>query len=102
MADALNVFTGETGAGKTMLAQAIGLLAGAPPAAGMVGPHAAEAYVEAEFAVAEWFVEGDLPAAVGALRPDGEETLVVARRISESGRSRAMLWGRSCARSDLE
>jgi DNA repair protein RecN (Recombination protein N) len=36
------------------------------------------------------------------LRPDGEETLVVARRIAGSGRSRAMLWGRSCARSDLE
>src|SRR6266705_1350767 len=49
MAGGLNVFTGETGAGKTMLAQAIGLLAGAAPAAGMVGPHAAEAYVEAEF-----------------------------------------------------
>jgi DNA repair protein RecN (Recombination protein N) len=102
MADGLNVFTGETGAGKTMLAQAIGLLAGAPPAVGMVGPHAAEAYVEAEFAVAEGFFDGDLPAAVNALRPDGEETLVVARRISGSGRSRAMLWGRSCARSDLE
>jgi DNA repair protein RecN (Recombination protein N) len=102
MADGLNVFTGETGAGKTMLAQAIGLLAGAAPAAGMVGPHAAEAYVEAEFAVAEGFFDGDLPAAVNALRPDGEETLVVARRISASGRSRAMLWGRSCARGDLE
>jgi DNA repair protein RecN (Recombination protein N) len=102
MADGLNVFTGETGAGKTMLAQAIGLLAGAAPAAGMVGPHASEAYVEAEFAVPEGFFEGDLPAAVNALRPDGEETLVVARRISGSGRSRAMLWGRSCARGDLE
>jgi len=102
LAGGLNVFTGETGAGKTMLAQAIGLLAGATPAAGMVGPHAAEAYVEAEFAVAEGFFDGDLPAAVNALRPDGEETLVVARRISASGRSRALLWGRSCARSDLE
>ena len=45
----LNVLTGETGAGKTMLAQAIGLLTGAQPVAGMVGPHGDEAYVEAEF-----------------------------------------------------
>jgi DNA repair protein RecN (Recombination protein N) len=101
-ADGLNVFTGETGAGKTMLAQAIGLLAGAAPVAGMVGPHAAEAYVEAEFAVPESFFAGELPPAVAALRPEGEETLVVARRISASGRSRALVWGRSCARGDLE
>jgi DNA repair protein RecN (Recombination protein N) len=100
--DGLNVFTGETGAGKTMLAQAIGLLAGAPPAPGMVGPHAAETYVEAEFAVPEGFFDEQAPEAVSALRPEGETTLVVARRIGSSGRSRALLWGRSCARDDLE
>ena len=100
--DGLNVFTGETGAGKTMLAQAIGLLAGAPPAPGMVGPHAAETYVEAEFSVPEGFFDGQAPEAVSALRPEGEATLVVARRIGSSGRSRALLWGRSCARDDLE
>src|SRR6476469_3319345 len=33
----LNVLTGETGAGKTMLAHAIGLIAGVQPAAEMVG-----------------------------------------------------------------
>jgi DNA repair protein RecN (Recombination protein N) len=99
--DGLNVFTGETGAGKTMLAQAIGLLAGASPAPGMVGPHGAEAYVEAEFDVPEEFYD-EAPEAVRTLRPDGETTLVVARRIGASGRSRALLWGRSCARDDLE
>ena len=98
----LNVFTGETGAGKTMLAQAIGLLAGAAPAAGMVGPHGAETYVEAEFAVPDEFFEQLAPEAVAALRPEGETTLVVARRIAASGRSRALVWGRSCARDDLE
>jgi len=97
----LNVFTGETGAGKTMLAQAIGLLAGASPAPGMVGPHGPDAYVEAEFDVTEEFF-ADAPEAARELRPDGEATLVVARRIGASGRSRALLWGRSCARDDLE
>ncbi|HET6847699.1 MAG TPA: DNA repair protein RecN [Gaiellales bacterium] len=97
----LNVFTGETGAGKTMLAQAIGLLAGAAPAPGMVGPHGSEAYVEAEFDVPDGFFD-EAPEAVRELRPDGETTLVVARRIGASGRSRALLWGRSCARDDLE
>src|SRR5437588_12577829 len=85
-----------------MLAQAIGLLAGAAPAAGMVGPHGAETYVEAEFAVPDGFFEQLAPEAVAALRPEGETTLVVARRIAASGRSRALVWGRSCARDDLE
>ena len=86
----LNVLTGETGAGKTMLAQAIGLIAGVQPAAEMVGVHGDESYVEAEFAVPEEFFADDSLEAVAALRPEGEETLVVARRLSRAGRSRAL------------
>ena len=98
----LNVLTGETGAGKTMLAQAIGLLTGAQPVSGMVGPFADEAYVEAEFDAPTELFEDPALAAVAGLRPDGEETLVVARRLTAGGRSRAFVWGRSCARADLE
>jgi DNA repair protein RecN (Recombination protein N) len=97
----LNVLTGETGAGKTMLAQAIALLSGAQHTAGVVGPHGQEAYVEAEFELPESLL-AEAPPAVAELRPDGEETLVVARRITAAGRSRALLWGRTCARDDLE
>jgi DNA repair protein RecN (Recombination protein N) len=39
----LNAITGETGAGKTILAQAFGLLLGAGGDAAAVGPGAAEA-----------------------------------------------------------
>src|SRR6185312_13564578 len=98
----LNVLTGETGAGKTMLAEAIGLLAGAQPASGLVGPRGEEAYVEAEFELSDGFFDAPELEAVAGLRPDGEETLVVARRLLASGRSRALVWGRTCARSDLE
>ena len=42
----LNVLTGETGAGKTVLAHALDLLLGGKPRAGIVRPGAAEAYVE--------------------------------------------------------
>ncbi len=101
-APGLNVLTGETGAGKTMLAEAIGLLAGAQPASGLVGPHADEAYVEAEFELPEAFFDAPGLEAVAGLRPDGEDTLVVARRLLPSGRSRALVWGRTCARADLE
>jgi DNA repair protein RecN (Recombination protein N) len=98
----LNVFSGETGAGKTMLAQAIGLLAGGQPGPALVGPHAEEAYVEAEFELPDGLLDEPELAALADLRPEGEETLVVARRLFRSGRSRALVWGRSCARADLE
>ena len=96
------MLTGETGAGKTMLAQAIGLLAGGQPGSALVGPHAEEAYVEAEFELPDGLLDDPALAPVADLRPEGEETLVVARRVFASGRTRALVWGRSCARADLE
>src|SRR5438046_94185 len=68
----LNAITGETGAGKTILAQAIGLLLGAKADAGYVGPGAGEAYVEAEL---------DLPP--GLLDEEGLEGLAELRPADE-------------------
>ena len=45
----LNALTGETSAGKTMLAQALDLLLGGKPRRGSVRPGAEEAYVEGVF-----------------------------------------------------
>ncbi len=93
----LNAITGETGAGKTILSNAIGLLLGARGDAALIGAAAEEAYVEAEF---------DLPddealGALAELRPEGEEALVLARRIFADGRTRAYAWGRAAAREDV-
>ena len=49
LAPGLNAITGETGAGKTILTNAIGLLLGARGDAALIGAAADEAYVEAEF-----------------------------------------------------
>ena len=98
---ALNAVTGETGAGKTILAQAVGLLLGAPGDAGYVGPGASEAYVEAELDLeGDLLEEGGLEA-VAELRPEGEEGLVAARRVFADGRTRAYAWGRAVPREDL-
>jgi DNA repair protein RecN (Recombination protein N) len=92
----LNVLTGETGAGKTVLAHALDLLLGGKPRAGIVRPGAAEAYVEGGF---------ELPAALraelGDRIPEDAEELVLARRVSAEGRTRAYLNGRSATAADL-
>ncbi|HXF97516.1 MAG TPA: AAA family ATPase, partial [Gaiellaceae bacterium] len=101
LAPGLNAVTGETGAGKTIFAQAIGLLLGARADASLVGPEAAEAYVEAELEPPEGFFEEDELAPLAELRPGGEPGLVLARRVFADGRTRAYAWGRAVAREDL-
>jgi DNA repair protein RecN (Recombination protein N) len=101
LAPGLNAITGETGAGKTILAQAIGLLLGARGDAAYVGPGAGEAYVEAELDLPEGFLEDEGLETLGELRPEDEEGIVLARRVSAEGRTRAYAWGRSLAREDL-
>jgi len=97
----LNAITGETGAGKTILAQGIGLLLGAKGDAKAIGPGAEEAYVEAEFDVPDGFLDEDGLESLAELRPEGEPGLVLARRIFGDGRTRAYAWGRAAAREDV-
>src|SRR5215207_10322482 len=101
LAPGLNAITGETGAGKTILAQAIGLLLGAKGDAGFVGPGAEEAYVEAEFDLPSGLFDDEGLEALAELRPEDEEGLVIARRVFADGRTRAYAWGRSAPREDL-
>jgi DNA repair protein RecN (Recombination protein N) len=97
----LNAITGETGAGKTILAQAIGLLLGAPGDSGYLGPDAAEAYVEAELDLPDGLLEDQELETIAELRPESEEGLVAARRVFADGRTRAYAWGRAVPREDL-
>ena len=97
----LNAVTGETGAGKTILAQAVGLLLGAPGEAGYLGPAADEAYVEAELDLPAGLLEEEGLEALAEVRPEGEDGLVAARRVFSDGRTRAYAWGRAVAREDL-
>jgi DNA repair protein RecN (Recombination protein N) len=100
-APGLNAITGETGAGKTILAQAIGLLLGAKGDAGYIGPEGAEAYVEAELDLRAGALDEEDLASLAELQPQDEEGLVLARRVFADGRTRAYAWGRGAAREDL-
>jgi DNA repair protein RecN (Recombination protein N) len=95
LAPGLNAITGETGAGKTILAQALGLLLGAKGDDSHVGAAGDEAYVEAELDLPEELEE------LAELRPEGEDVLVVSRRVFADGRTRAYAWGRAAAREDV-
>src|SRR6059058_3514614 len=97
LAPGLNAVTGETGAGKTILTNAIGLLLGARGDAALIGAAGEEAYVEAELEG----LDDDALGPLADLRPDGEEGVVLARRIFKDGRTRAYAWGRSAAREDV-
>jgi DNA repair protein RecN (Recombination protein N) len=89
----LNVITGETGAGKTVLAHALDLLLGGRARSGIVRPGASEAYVEGVF---------ELPDGLRCehLAADASE-LVLARRVGVDGRTRAYLGGRSITVGEL-
>jgi len=88
LAPGLNAITGETGAGKTILAQAVGLLLGAKGDSALIGTDGEEAYVEAELDFAPDLLDEAALETIAELRPADEEGLVLARRIFADGRTR--------------
>ncbi len=101
LAPGLNILTGETGAGKTLLAHALDLLLGGKARSGIVREGAAEAYVEGVFSLPADLAGGDQDANAGGLIPDGAEELVLARRVWPDGRTRAYVCGRAATVADL-
>jgi DNA repair protein RecN (Recombination protein N) len=85
----LCVLTGETGAGKSILLDALGLALGMRAETGMVRHGAAQATVTAEFAVPEGHPSRCLLAEHG-LAGDGD-SLVLRRVLGADGRSRAFI-----------
>jgi len=93
LAEGLTVITGETGAGKTMVLTALGLLMGGKADAGAVRPGASGAVVEGRVLVADRpEVARRVDEAGGQVDDDG--TVVVLRTVAAGGRSRAHLGGR--------
>ncbi len=75
----MTALTGETGAGKTLVVEALQLVLGGRANPGMVRAGAAEALVEARFVLGEG---------------DGAREVVLARSVPAEGRSRAWVDGR--------
>jgi DNA repair protein RecN (Recombination protein N) len=95
----LNIVTGETGAGKSILVDALQLVLGARGRPEVVRTDAEAAEVEALFDLTQQ------PEALAALRDQGIETdgeLLVRRVVSASGRTRAYINGRLATLAQLK
>ncbi|HEU4528358.1 MAG TPA: DNA repair protein RecN [Actinomycetota bacterium] len=88
----LNVLTGETGAGKTMVTAGLALALGQRAAASLVRPGAPATRVEARF-------DATSTATRAGWSEDGE--LVLARRVAADGRSTARVGGQLAPVSTL-
>ncbi len=84
----LTVLTGETGAGKSILLDSLGLALGARAEAGLVRPGAEQASVSASFAPPAGHPIGVLLAEQGL---DAEDDVVLRRVLTKDGRSRAFI-----------
>ena len=101
----LNVLTGETGAGKTMVVTGLRLLTGGRADASKVRTGAAQATVEGAFSTN--MLIDDALAAITAItdeagaQPDENGEYLIARSVKASGRSRAHLGGRTVPAATL-
>ncbi len=99
-AEGFNVITGETGAGKSLLLDALALCAGDRADSAMVRHGATNADIYAQFdvaentVVAEWFAANE--------RSLDEPEVLIRRQLSSNGRSKAWLNGTPVSLSELK
>ena len=85
----LVIITGQTGAGKSILVGALGLVLGGKADASLIGPHGDNCVLEAEFDVRD---DESVKAAIEAEDLDWNGGIITIRRtFSRSGRSRSFL-----------
>jgi len=102
LGEGLNAITGETGAGKTVLAHSLDLLMGGKAKAQIVRPGAPEAWVEGVFDLPRGLLGEPEFAELAERLPEGAEEVALGRRVSASGRTSAFVAGRAATAADLK
>ncbi|HEX9015891.1 MAG TPA: AAA family ATPase, partial [Chloroflexota bacterium] len=107
LTDGLNVLTGETGAGKSIIIDALGATLGQKVGADVVRSGADQAVVEAVFAIPEGPADGNQTELLSMLSDQGLEAeegqLILSREVNRaSGRTAARVNGRSVPLSTLQ
>ncbi|HEU4393254.1 MAG TPA: DNA repair protein RecN [Solirubrobacterales bacterium] len=98
----LNAITGETGAGKTVLAHSLDLLMGGKAKAQIVRPGAEEAWVEGVFDLPAGLVDEPEMVELAERLPEGANEVVLGRRVSAGRRTSAFIAGRAATAADLK
>jgi DNA repair protein RecN (Recombination protein N) len=102
LGEGLNAITGETGAGKTVLAHSLDLLMGGKARPQIVRPGAEEAWVEGVFDLPRGVLSEPEMVEIADRLPEGVDEVVLGRRVSASGRTSAFVAGRAASASDLK
>ncbi len=102
LGEGLNAITGETGAGKTVLAHSLDLLMGGKARAQIVRPGASEAWVEGVFDLPAGLLDEPEFAELAERLPEGADEVVLGRRVSAGGRTSAFVAGRAATAADLK
>ena len=102
LGEGLNAITGETGAGKTVLAHSLDLLMGGKARSGIVRPGTEEAWVEGVFDLPEGLLDEPEMEEIAERLPEGANEIVLGRRVGASGRTSAFVAGRAASASDLK
>jgi DNA repair protein RecN (Recombination protein N) len=100
--EGLNAITGETGAGKTVLAHSLDLLMGGKARPQIVRPGAGEAWVEGAFDLPAGLLDEPEMSDLAERLPAGAAEIVLGRRVSASGRTSAFVAGRAATAADLK
>lgn len=90
----LNIFTGATGAGKTIIVGALGLVAGGRGGENMIRTGDSKITVEAQFSIND-SMRGQMPELA-------ESTIILKREISRDGKNKAFLNGKTISLSQLK
>jgi DNA repair protein RecN (Recombination protein N) len=102
LGEGLNAITGETGAGKTVLAHSLDLLMGGKARSQIVRPGAEEAWVEGVFDLPAGLLDDPELTELAERLPEGAEEVVLGRRVSAGGRTSAFVAGRAATAADLK
>ncbi len=97
-APGFNVLTGETGAGKSILIDAVQAAIGGRVSAGDVRQGSERARIEASFSLSPGMIDSE---ALDAFAIEGDDTLILSREIPTEGRNKCRINGRLANASQL-